>query len=468
MLIRSRVRDAARPQWKEVPGARHNEKLLMEDLRKEEERLGAFHLLTHVRRILGYVGDLKLTLALAILGALVYAGIELGLPLLMRFGVDHYLVPASPGPEAPRLQGLRDLALIYAGLLVVNLGLGYLVTMALNHVGQSVVMRIRSQLWKHIHRLPVSFFDQNPVGRLVTRVANDTNALSDLFTNVLASGLEDTLRVVGAVAVLAWMEPDLSLWVLLVSVPLAAMTWWFKVTSSRMHRTIRVLLARVNAFLQENVQGVAVVKSFAAEAHMQGKFRELNRDFYQAEMSLVYLNAIFRPFISGAATVAIAVVLWRGSHAVVEHGMTLGTLIAYLFYLRMVFSPLEALAEKFNILQGAAVASERLFHILGTAPEPGLSEAPPGERSRGHIVFEHVSFAYDPAKPVLDDISFEIQPGQTVALVGPSGSGKTTITALLLGFYRLQGQGSGTISLDGRRLEDWNLADLRRQFALVP
>lgn len=437
--------------------------------REEEERLGAFELGRHVRRILSFVGDMGPVMAVAVVGSLIYAGLELSLPQVVRYGVDNYLVPGHSVALATAMSGMRELALAYGGLLVGMLVLSYGKSLALNHVGQRVVQRIRSRVWQHLHRLPVSYFDRNPVGRLVTRVANDTNALSDLFTNVLASGMEDLLRVFGVIIILAQMQLSLSLWVLGVLIPLAAMTWWFKVTSSGMHRTIRVLLARVNAFLQENVQGISVVKSFVAEEAMQRKFHRLNRDFYQAEMSLIYLNAVFRPAISGASTIAMALVLWFGSRAVFHHTMTLGTILAYLFYLRLLFAPLEALAEKFNILQGAAVASERLFRILDTPQEAGYpaSPGPRRERARGHLVFENVSFAYDPDKPVLRNVSFEVLPGQTAALVGPSGSGKTTIASLMLGFYRLEGHGSGRILLDGKPLEAWDLVELRHQFALV-
>ncbi len=437
--------------------------------REEDERLGAFELTRHVRRILSYVGSLGWLLLLAVLGSLLYAALELSLPQVVRFGVDHYLVPGQAGNGQEPMEGLRELGLLYAGLLFGMLFLSYTRSLALNHVGQKVVQRLRTHIWAHLHRLPVRFFDHNPVGRLVTRVSNDTNALSDLFTNVLASGLEDLLRVAGVMLILATMEPRLSLAVAAVLLPLAFMTWWFKLTSSAMHRKIRVLLARVNAFLQENVQGISVVKSFVAEKAMQSKFHKLNRDFYQAEMSLIYLNAVFRPAISAASTIAIGLVLWFGSRAVLAHEITMGTLLAYLFYLRLLFSPLEALAEKLNILQGAAVASERLFRILDTPVEPGYP-AQPGERetrARGHLVFENVSFAYDPDKPVLRNVSFEVLPGQTAALVGPSGSGKTTIASLMLGFYRLEGHGSGRILLDGQPLEQWDLTQLRQQFALV-
>lgn len=436
---------------------------------QEEERLGAFDLGRHVRRILGFVGDLMWVLVVAVLGSLVYAVFELSLPQVVGYGVDTYLVPGKPVALADAVVGMRQLAMLYGGLLFGMLWLSYGRSLALNHVGQKVVQRIRTRVWQHLHRLPVRFFDQNPVGRLVTRVSNDTNALSDLFTNVLASGLEDILRVVGVMLILAHTEPTLSLCVLAVLVPLALMTWWFKVTSSGMHRTIRVLLARVNAFLQENVQGISVVKSFVAERAMQAKFHRLNQDFYQAEMSLIYLNAVFRPAISGASTVAMALVIWFGSRAVMQHQMTLGSIVEYLFYLRLLFSPLEQLAEKFNLLQGAAVASERIFRILDTPVEAGYPAEPSArrERARGHLVFDKVSFAYDPDKPVLRDVSFEVLPGQTTALVGPSGSGKTTIASLMLGFYRLPGHGSGRILLDGKPLEEWDLVELRHQFALV-
>lgn len=450
------------------------------DTRFDEEKLDSFDAIGYIRRLMTYVRGHTPLLALCITGSLLGSAMMIVAPLLVRHGVDTFMEPASASSMWVRIHGLQVLALWYAGILSAHLVVAYSVAVGLNHVGQSVVMAIRTAVWRQFNRLPISYFDVNPVGRLVTRVANDTAALSELFSTVLASAVSDLMMFVGVFVVVLLLDARLGLLLAVIFVPLAVLLTWFKRVSQTLQRKIRKLLARVNAFFQENVQGIAVVKSFTAESRMTSRFHELNAETYKTEMDMVRVFAIFRPLVSACSTIGLALVLWSGGTQVMDGRLSLGTLVAFLFYVRMLFAPVDELAEKFNILQQALVASERIFRILDTpverAEQPRAAVTP--ARARGHVVFEDVSFAYEVDKPVLRGISFEIRPGETVALVGPTGSGKTTIASLLLGFYALDAPSArggdthtrlnrGRILLDGIPIEQWDPAHLRRQFALV-
>lgn len=362
-------------------------------------------------------------------------------------------------------KGVMRLAFLYVLLLVLNFGLTYAVTLGLNNLGQRAVLIMRSQLFRHLHALPVRYFDENPVGRLVTRVTNDTATLSELFTSVVATAVSDAALFIGILAVLVTLDAHLTVRLLLLAPPLFVLSMWFKRRSQKIYRLIRVQLARINTFLQEAVQGIAVIKTFVAERRSAQRFYDLGEAFYRIQMRLIYTFAVFRPLIDAFATSAVALVVWVGGTQILGHQTSIGTLVAFLIYLKMLFMPLQDLAEKFNIVQSSVVASERIFHILDARPEdPGMEKVPGG--ACGHIVFDNVSFAYEEGQPVLKNVSFEVPCGGTVALVGPTGSGKTTITALLLRFYDLQ-PGCGRILVDGVPIEEWDLKTLRRQFAFV-
>ncbi len=363
------------------------------------------------------------------------------------------------------LRGIISLAFLYAGLLLADFLFSFGVTMGLNHLGQRAVQTLRQDLWAHLHELPVRYFDENPVGRLVTRITNDTATLSDLFASVLATALSDVALFFGILGILLSLDVGLSLRLFLLAPPLILLSLWFKRASQKIYRIIRVQVAKVNTFLQEAVTGIVVVKAFTREAAFSERFRDLNREFYKTQMRLIYVFAVFRPVIDAFAVSGIALVVWYGGGQALHHALSVGTLVAFLLYLRMLFMPLQDLAEKFNILQSSIVASERLFKILDTPAEPSGIEAPAA--SAGEIVFDNVSFAYEKDSPVLKNVSFRVPPGKTVALVGPTGSGKTTIASLLLRFYEIP-EGGGSVRVDGLDVRKWDAAALRRRFAMVP
>ncbi|CAN0318129.1 unnamed protein product, partial [Phaeothamnion confervicola] len=344
----------------------------------------------------------------------------------------------SPGPDA--LTGLQAKGLVYLVLVATSAALSYSVTIGFNRLGQTVVENLRNRLFEHLQRLPVSYFDRNPVGRLVTRVVYDTGTLSEFFTGILSNFLGDVLKLLVLTAALVYSSGQLALvlWVLLPPLLWAALV--FQRDNTRINRVLRRQLAQLSGFLQENLQGLTTLKAFTAEASMQTEFDRHNGAYFAAEMQILRLYTLFRPLFGSVATLAQALILGVGAYQVANHQITLGTLVLFLFYLKMFFAPLDDLAERFNVLQSAAVSAERIFDILDFPEEPGQTGRAL-ERCRGLIEFADVHFAYDPAKPVLQGVSFCLEPGQKLALVGATGSGKTTITALLQRMYDLQAGG---------------------------
>ena len=418
----------------------------------------AFH---YFRRVLGEARDQRWMIGLCLLGSLLEAGVEVRLPQLMASGIDQFMISKSSGIE--RMNGLMHLGAVYLGLVLLAAILGFALSLGFNRVGQLVVQRLRNHLFEHLHRLPIAYFDGNPVGRLVTRVANDTATLSEFFTGVVANLLCDLLKLLVLLGALFMASPRLTLSILVLAPPALWASLAFQRKNTQVNREIRRLLAQLNAFIQENLQGLSTVKAFTAESKMQADFDRQNQEYFAVEMRLVYLYMLFRPLFGTISMIALAIVLWVGGWQVTSGQISLGTLVLFVFYLKMLFAPLDDLAERFNVLQSAAVAAERLFFILDAVPETGQTGVEV-KSCQGRIEFRDVHFAYDPQKPVLQGVSFVLEPGQKLALVGATGSGKTTVTALLQRLYPLQ---KGEIFLDGVEIRELRVDSLRRQFGII-
>ena len=367
--------------------------------------------------------------------------------------------------------GVMYIALFYLGLLVLIFGLGYAVIYGLNHLGQTSVMRVRQALWSRMLRLRVRFYDQNPVGRLVTRVANDPANISELFTSVLATALADLLMFVGVLSFLFYLDTQTSLYLLVIAPVFVLLVTWFKRTSRRVYRAVRLQLAKINTQIQESFSGLLVIRSFLAQRRAIEQFYRLNQDYLRTQVKLVHVFAVFRPMVDVFSTLALALVVWYAAGQALANIISLGTLVAFLLYLKLLFRPLQNLADKFNILQSSVVSSERMLRLLDEAPEAGLDGPPSVDqhieiKEELGVVFDDVHFSYEPGQPVLKGVSFRVDPGEKVALVGPTGSGKSTLISLLLGFYSLP-KGQGNILVDRRDIRDWNKNQLRRQFSLV-
>jgi ABC-type multidrug transport system fused ATPase/permease subunit len=337
--------------------------------------------------------------------------------------------------------------------------------LALQIAGQRSMYDLRMSLFRHIQSLSLEYFDRNPVGRLVTRVTNDIEALNDFFTAVLLTLVKDALLLFGTLGILLWMNARLALIAAVVLPMLALISIGFRVKFRGTFREVRRLLARLNADLAENLSGIKVIQIFRRERARFDLYQRINTDYFQANMRQLVLFGIFRPLVELVSAVGVALILVYGGFAVLRDALTLGALVAFLSYVRQMLRPIVDMSEKYNILQSAMASAERVFGVLDTAPR--VVERPsarPLEEPLGRVDFEHVRFSYSDEKPVLNDISFTVLPGRSVALVGPTGAGKTSILSLLCRFYDPI---EGRILLDGVDLRDLRAASLRENIAIV-
>lgn len=402
------------------------------DITLEEPRLG---LSQTVGRLLPMAGDKKSNLALALILLTILSTLQALLPQVLRLAIDGPLSDIwSVESQAFRIEQLEFLGKLFVGFLAMAFAANYFSTLLLQSFGQTLVQNLRQSLFRKVHRLPVSYLDTHSTGRTVSRVINDSSALSDLFTSVLASGLGDTILLLSIFGTLLYTDPILSMILFGFTPPLTLLGLWFRKESTRLYSIQRKLLAKINAYLAETLDGHATLKMFQGEERQSQRFERLNAEILENELSIVTRVALFRPGFSVAKTLATGALLCLGGLSVLNGHTSIGTLISSILYIGLLFSPLEQLAEKYNIWMRAGVAAGRVLNILDLQEEKGGHLEPKPESV---IRFDHVSFHYEASKPVLRDICFTMQPGQTTALVGATGSGKSTIASLLLGFYTL-------------------------------
>jgi ABC-type multidrug transport system fused ATPase/permease subunit len=411
-------------------------------------------------------GSTRAFLPLAFILLMLLAGIEIALPQLVKMAIDGPLSPLGLKNRVLAANQLEDLALLFVGLLIVGFVANYISALLLHQFGQTLVRNLRHQLFAKLHRLPITYFDKHAVGRTVSRVVNDSNAISELFTAVLAAGIGDILLMLGILGVLLWTNPLLTAILFAFCPILVAVVLWFRSRSAPLYKTQRRLLAIINGFLSEVLEGLATVKSFGGEGFLRSRFIGLNGECLDNEISLIRKVAVFRPSFAVAQITATGLLLSIGGIAVLKETLSLGNLVSSVLYVRLLFSPLEELADRYNILIRATVASGRVLDVLDLEEEPAGSVAPP---HRAEIAFDRVSYFYSPDKPVLREVSFTVGPGETVALVGPTGSGKSTIISLLLGFYRLDPTAghSGSLTYGGVPLADLDQNAWRLRMAFV-
>ena len=464
----------------------------------EEEALGKAYDARLMRRLLGYVRPYRRL----VVGALVLLFADGALQLVGPFLTRRVIDVALPAGD---LGMVRTATLIFLGSLVLQFAFSYGETLLTSLLGQRVMRDLRIEIFSHLQRLSIAFFDRNPVGRLITRVTSDVEALNELFTAGVVAGLGDLFTLLAISIAMLIVDWRLAIAAFLV-IPLVVLTSnIFRLRVRESYREIRTRLARINAFLQERIAGIRVVQLFGRERMEADRFDALNRDHLTAHLKSIRVYALYFPAIEILTSVALAALIVAGAGRVESNALTVGTVAAFLQLVRRFFQPLQDLSEKYNILQGAMASSERIFGLLDTEAGParttgagvahhaitdGAGNAGAKQRGApqhvGHlprrnasgvtIVFEHVWFAYDAnrsARPavagktpewVLRDVSFRVGPGQTVALVGHTGAGKTTIVSLLMRFYDPQ---RGRITLDGVDIRDIPLDELRGAIGYV-
>ena len=464
----------------------------------EEEVLGKAYDSRLMKRLLTYLHPYRLQVAIALVAIVLKAGADVLGPYLTKVAIDKYLASHTEAHSlldrflSPRpLTGIAQIAAMYIGMLLLSFLLEFTQTYVMQWTGQKVMFDLRSQIFRHLQRLHIAFFDKNPVGRLVTRVTTDVDALNEMFTAGVVSIFEDIFVLIGILVIMLNMSWRLALITFAVLPLIFYATSIFRRKVRESYRRIRIAIARINAYLQEHVTGIVVLQLFNREKKAYERFEKINRTHMDAFKDAIMAHAVYYPVVEVLSAMAIACVVWFGGGYVLRNLVTLGVLVAFMQYAQRFFRPIQDLSEKYNILQSAMASSERVFKLLDTPAEitsPAVPKVPEGP---GRIEFDHVWFAYrtlaqaaeeaaskgeklkvaggngDLAQQydwVLRDVSFTIEPGETVAIVGHTGAGKTTIISLLLRFYDVQ---RGAIRIDGVDIRDMDLIDLRRRYGVV-
>jgi ATP-binding cassette subfamily B multidrug efflux pump len=467
-----------------------------------------------MRRLLTYLKPYKLQTGLSALAIAIKAGADVLGPYLTKVAVDTYMTGLPPEKLSwlarhlsPRpMTGITELAGIYLGALSLSYALEFLQTYLMQWTGQKIMFDLRSQIFRHLQRMSPVFFDKNPVGRLVTRVTSDVDALNEMFTSGVLAIFEDVFVLTFIIIIMLRMSWPLALLTLAVIPGILFLTKIFRKLVRESYRRIRTNVAKINAFTQEHVSGMAVVQLFNRERRAFDEFEQVNRSHMAAWTDAIFAYAWYYPAVELLSSSAIALVIWRGGYSVLHGTVTLGILIAFMQYAQRFFRPIQDLSEKYNILQAAMAASERVFKLLDSEPEILSPAHPiPGDRS-GRIEFKNVWFTYQPlteeqqshlekisgapfmAQPhrdmsgnddlhpagslawdhdiewILRGVSFTVEPGETAAIVGHTGAGKTTITALMMRFYDVQ---HGQVLVDGIDVRQQDLKALRQRFGVV-
>jgi ATP-binding cassette subfamily B multidrug efflux pump len=458
----------------------------------EEDVLGKAYDAVLMRRLLRYLRPYKAQVAIALAAIIAASALQLVQPWLMKVAIDRYIARGD-------LSGIDLIAAAFLATLLLSFAFEYVQTWTLQITGQRIMYDMRMQIYGHLQRIDLQFYDRNPVGRLMTRVTTDVDVLNDLFTAGVVSIFGDVFTLIGIMLVLTIMDWRLALVAFSVLPLIFLVTQWFRRNVRESYRTVRLWIARINAYLQEHITGMSTVQLFRREQRGFDKFDEINRTHRDANVDSIFFYAVFYPAIEVIGALASALIIWFGGIWTLQGALTLGSLVAFLQYSQRFFRPISDMSEKFNVLQAAMASSERIFKLLDTPvkietglalrepqgdPEQsrrvgargsplGSSNQRPGEiaerrapsaERRGCIVFDSVSFAYNGTDFVLRDVWFEVRPGERVGIVGATGAGKSTLINLLLRFYDVT---NGRILIDGTDVRDMDLQRLRSFFSLV-
>jgi ATP-binding cassette subfamily B protein len=461
---------------------------------QEDDVVGKAYDARLMRRLMRYLHSYKWQVVLALVAIVLKACCDVVGPFLTKTAVDKYLAAHSAAAShsildrwlsSDALVGINQIAAIYVVLLLTSFGLEFVQTYLMQWTGQKAMFDLRAEIFRHLQRLHVSFFDKNPVGRLVTRVTSDIDALNDMFTSGVVSIIEDVFVLAGIIAIMLRMK----WWLALITFAVLPVIFWatmiFRRAVRDSYRRIRTAIARINAYLQEHVSGIVVLQLFNREKKAFTKFEDVNRQHMDAFKDAIFAHAVYYPVVEILSSLAIAFVIYFGGSQALRNAVSIGVLVAFIQYAQRFFRPIQDLSEKYNILQSAMASAERVFKLLDTPVEISSPAEPRKPQGAGRIEFRNVWFAYNritlskdagqaagngnsAPEPeydwVLRDVSFVIEPGETVAIVGHTGAGKTTIISLLLRFYDIQ---RGSITIDGVDLRHMDLLELRRRFGVV-
>jgi ATP-binding cassette subfamily B protein len=439
----------------------------------EEEALGKAYDSRLMKRLLDYMRPYRWRVIFALALVAIVTPLELAPPILFQRVIDRFLVPGASGaiPMTTAWHGVILISVVYLGVLIFDFLAQYIQIRIMQRVGQQTMYDMRTEIFGHLQRLPMSYFDRNPVGRLMTRVTTDVDALNDLFAAGVVTMINDFFLLAVMAGLLFWLDKRLAFDTMLVLPFILVVTLIFRKYVRDANRKIRTAIARINSFLQEYISGMSVVQLFNREMKAREEFSKRNKDNMLAWRDAILAYALFYPAVEFLSFATIALIYWSGGNRILGHALSLGVLIEFTMFAQRFFRPIQDLSEKFNILQSAMAASERIFKLLDepitidTNPNAQIQVAP-----RGEIEFRNVWFSYrDVEEPkdedwVLRDVSFRVEPGQNFAIVGHTGAGKTTLISLLLRFYDIQ---RGQILLDGVDIRLLNMQELRKNFGIV-
>jgi ATP-binding cassette subfamily B protein len=409
-------------------------------------------------RILPYVRPHARLLSLSIAFLVLISAAQLVQPYIIKMVIDG---PIASGTT----KGLLTFALLYAATAFAEFAFRFAQMYSMEVTGQKVILDLRSDVYRRLQRLPASYFDRNPVGRLVTRLTSDVENLSEIFSSGIVTLLGDSLKLVGIVVILLWMDLRLALLTFLALPALAGLAFFFRVKIRDAFRLVRSRVSRLNAFLQEQITGMVVVHLFQREMANDADFDAVNRSHRDADISSVVWDSIFSALIELFGSLTVAAILWYGGVQVVSTAITFGTLVAFIEYVQKFFGPIRELGGYYSVMQSAMASSERLFQVIDEPAEPDAGRSPAAVGHTGAAIeFKDVRFSYAAGSEVLKGLDLLVRPGEQVALVGSTGAGKTTIARMLL---RLYAPDSGTILMDGVDVREIPLADLRRRIGVV-
>jgi len=430
----------------------------------EEGKIGRISDTRIWQRLFTYCRVHLLGIGSAVLLSLVVTAATLAMPRLMQMAIDSCMSPSSL-PPAARITVLGRLAMLYGVAVLLAFGAGFIQVVLLEYIGQSIMHRLRNDLYRHLLCLDLAFFHAHPAGRLVTRLTNDIQNMHEMFTSVMVTLFNDAFKLAGILVILYLFNVRLAL-VMTLFLPLSlAVTLLFSRLARDRFRAIRSQLAVLNAFLQETVSAVTVLQLFGRQQESLTRFKDLNQEYLQRTLRQIRLFGTFMPLTEFLGALAMATILWYGGGEVIRKQLTLGELVAFFSYMRLFFQPMRELSQKYSIVQSAMASAERIFQLLDTTGRINPPDHPlQPELIKGEILFESVRFGYREDEEVLQGIDLRIRAGETVAIVGSTGAGKSTLISLLVRFYD---PSSGRILLDGHDLRQFSPEILREKIGIV-